>query len=411
MKMRWIIAALLLVPETISAQVQADRALLAEIRQIRAIDNHSHIPPFATLPETAAPRDPLGVAEFPYPVRLRVDSPEWLRAWRALYGTPVTDPGAVLQRKERLIRDQGESHIAWVLDRVGIDIALNNAPALGAGQTAPRFRWVPSGNALLSPFGHADANPAAGGADRPATLDAYETLIANRVSQWKREGAVAIKLTLAYSRSLDVAHVPPADAARIYGAAVTTGSAPSAPEVKTLQDYLFRVLARLAGDAGLVMHIHAGIGADPWFAITGSNPLLLEPAVSDPSLRKTMFVLIHGGWPFERQAGVMLIKPNVYADFSAQTFLRSPRALSETLRVWLEWYPEKVLFGTDAYPEPGTPLADWQEKLWLANDTAREALAIALTGMMQDGQITRARALQLARMVLRENAMQLYSIK
>ena len=107
----------------------------------------------------------------------------------------------------------------------------------------------------------------------------------------------------------------------------------------------------------------------------------------------------------------MLIKPNVYADFSAQTFLRSPRALSETLRAWLEWYPEKVLFGTDAYPEPGTPLADWQEKLWLANDTAREALAIALTGMMQDGQITRARALQLARMVLRENAMQLYSIK
>lgn len=171
------------------------------------------------------------------------------------------------------------------------------------------------------------------------------------------------------------------------------------------------MLARHAGAAGLVMHVHTGIGADPWFAIDGSNPLLLEPAMASAPLRNTKFVLIHGGWPFDRQAGVMLIKPNVYADFSAQTFLRSARALSETLRAWLEWYPEKVLFGTDAYPEPGTPLADWEEKLWLANDTAREALALALTGMMNDGQISRARALEIARMVLRDNAMQLYGLK
>lgn len=136
MKMRWMVAVLILAPGPSAAQVQADPALLTEIRQIRAVDNHAHIPPFALSVEPAASRDPLGVAEFPYPVRLRVDSPEWAGAWRAFYGAPVTDPAGVLRRKDQLIREQGEGHIAWVLDRVGIDIALNNAPALGPGQSA-----------------------------------------------------------------------------------------------------------------------------------------------------------------------------------------------------------------------------------------------------------------------------------
>jgi len=44
------------------------------------------------------------------------------------------------------------------------------------------------------------------------------------------------------------------------------------------------------------------------------------------------------------------------------------------------------------------------------NLTARRALALALTGMMNDGEITRERALEIARMVLRENAMKLYGL-
>ena len=44
------------------------------------------------------------------------------------------------------------------------------------------------------------------------------------------------------------------------------------------------------------------------------------------------------------------------------------------------------------------------------NLTARRALAIALTGMLNDREITRTRASELARMVLRENAMKLYRL-
>jgi hypothetical protein len=43
--------------------------------------------------------------------------------------------------------------------------------------------------------------------------------------------------------------------------------------------------------------------------------------------------------------------------------------------------------------------------------TARRALAIALTGMLRDGEITRPRAEALALMVLRENAKAAYALE
>jgi hypothetical protein len=76
------------------------------------------------------------------------------------------------------------------------------------------------------------------------------------------------------------------------------------------------------------------------------------------------------------------------------------------LRSWLTAWPEKVLFGTDAFD--GGADQGWEEGAFLGVMTARRALALALTGMMRDGEIDRARAETLARMVLRDNAARLY---
>ena len=211
-------------------------------------------------------------------------------------------------------------------------------------------------------------------------------------------------------RALDVANVPVTEARTIYAGCIDKGSKPSVDENKRLQDFLFRAVSKQAGDMGLAVHIHTGIGADPYFNISGANPLLLESVFNDVNLRHTNFVMLHGGWPFEREAGVMLIKPNVYADFSSQTFLRSTQALSEVLKAWLEWYPDKVLFGTDAYPD-NIPLANWEEKVWLTTRSSRLALGLALSRMMWEGQINRTRAEELAWMVLRDNALRLYDIE
>jgi uncharacterized protein len=80
------------------------------------------------------------------------------------------------------------------------------------------------------------------------------------------------------------------------------------------------------------------------------------------------------------------------------------------LRGWLAWHPEKVLFGSDAYSDANTPLSDYEEKQVLMTMKSRRALAIALTAMVRDEEITEARAVEIARMVMRDNAVGLYRL-
>ena len=138
------------------------------------------------------------------------------------------------------------------------------------------------------------------------------------------------------------------------------------------------------------------------------NPLLLEPVLNDPALRKTNFVMVHGGWPFTGEITALLEKPNAYLDFSGQSLILQPQTLARSIREWLEFVPEKVMFATDAYPY--STEMDWEESGWIASGTGRRALGIALTGMLDDAEITYDRAVELARMVLRENARKLYGL-
>jgi len=164
--------------------------------------------------------------------------------------------------------------------------------------------------------------------------------------------------------------------------------AASDPVVPHLQDYLFRYISREAGRLDLVVHIHTGFGIGKYFDVVDSNPLLLEPVFNDPVLRKTNFVITHGGWPFAKQSAAMLLKPNVYVDFSAIAFLLYPREVSDVLRSWLEVSPDKVLFGTDGFElDPDMPFLNWEEFTCMGTSSARQALALALTEMMHDNEM------------------------
>jgi hypothetical protein len=57
------------------------------------------------------------------------------------------------------------------------------------------------------------------------------------------------------------------------------------------------------------------------------------------------------------------------------------------------------------------PSWDGEASGFIAANNGREALARALTAMMRDHEITRDQALELARMVLRDNARKLYGLK
>ena len=410
------------------AQTTSDRALLLEISRIKAIDAHAHaLPAGAGLDDEGNLDGYLSSLESPDPAMWRMDPhhPDYVLAWRALYGYKNGDMKRkhvvkLLEAKKAVIREKGDQYPAWVLDQAGIEMQLvftsTNGPfTLGRGQTAPRFRWVPRADALVFPFdsdreGFKHLLARAGVERAPTTIVEYKArVLAATLERWKREGAVAVKFGLAYLRALDFADVSEDEAQKIYDSHAR-GEAPTAAAYKALQDHLFRFMASEAGRIGLVVCIHTGVGAGDYFNVSGSNPALLEPVFNDKSLRQTKFVIVHGGWPYDKEAGALLQKPNVYVDYSVQALLRSTAALATTLRAWLEWAPEKVMFGTDAYSDPSTPLGNWEEKEWVASRAGRDALASALTGMVRDGELTRDHALLIARMVLRENAMQLFGL-
>jgi predicted TIM-barrel fold metal-dependent hydrolase len=420
------------------AQTTPDSSLLGEISRIKAIDNHAH--PLKLVAEGEKPDDeydalPLeSIDPFPLPLRLQINNPEFTGAWRDLYGYKYTDMSEphvneLLALKQRVMRERGDGYPAWILDQLNIEIMFANRVAMGRGLAPSRFRWVTFVDALLFPLNNEAAkksNPDYRGfypgeerllkrylsdskiSAPPATLADYlKQVVTPTLERQKREGAVAIKFEAAYLRKLDFDEADETLARAVYDRYIKGGEAPAA-DYKALQDFLFRYVAREAGRLGMAVHIHAIDGAGSYYRASGSDPLLLESVFNDPTLRKTNFVIVHGGAPFTRQTVSMMGKPNVYADFSAQTFFLYPRALSEVLRYWLESYPDRILFGTDAFSFG--PAVDWGEVAWLSNTSARQALTLALTGMMNDGEITRERAVELARMVLRENAIKLYGL-
>jgi hypothetical protein len=432
------VLALLLLPATAFAQTPVDSALARYIAGIRAIDNHAHpmrpVPPGAPADTEfdALPLD--GIPPFPIPWRLTLEAPVWAGAARALYGPHAGDTGAAGRAaleagRARALRERNQAFPGWALDRAGIDLMFANRIAVGPGLEPPRFRWVPFDDPLLFPL---DTRVEAGRTPDtrslypreaallrrylgdlgltavPSTLDAYVASVVRPTLQRQHErGAIAIKFEVAYLRPLDFDDPDSAMARSVY-ARYAAGGTPTHAEYKTLTDLLFRVVAREAGRLGLAVHLHVLETFGGFYEAAGAMPGRLEPVFNDSTLRGTSFVLIHGGWPATGETEAMLGKPNVYTDISMMDQILGAAELAQVLRQWLSRWPDKVLFGTDAFE--GGPDQGWEEGAYVAALTARRALGMALTGMLRDGEIDAARARALARMVLRGNAEALYHL-
>ncbi len=410
-----------------------DPEILAFIEKIRAVDNHSHAN--SIVPDDQdADALPLDGIPFELPAPLRPDNPDWLAAYQALYHYPHADLSeANLKQLRASMKDvataQGDNFPTWVLDQVGTEVIFANRVAMGPGLAPPRFRWVSYVDALLLPL--STKAEAATSPDRiklfpleekqlrrylsalklarvPATLDAYlQKVVTPTLEAQRAGGCLAVKFEAAYLRALDFDEASSAAAGRTY-AKFAGGGEPSHADYKTLQDFLFRYIAREAGRLGMAVHIHSFEGVGNTYRVAGADPLLLESAFNDPSLQKTTFVIIHGGGVNSRNARAMLWKPNVYADMSLMTLAYTPAKLSEVLRDWLTQFPEKVLYGSDAValgPEMG-----WEVAAWIASKNGRTALALALTEMIRNGEVSRARAEEIATMVMRTNAGNLYKL-
>ncbi len=408
-------------------------SLLQEINAIKTVDNHTHLP-FSdddTNYDALRCNTLTTVSKDPFP--LRNEDGIFDQAARTLFG--LKEPaGDALNKAEAAAKNAkrqqlGDKYTEWALDQVGNEVVFANRTEMPATNPNPeRIKWVPYDDALLFPLNNEQGKKFS--LDRqvlltseeqllqkylaaqnlkslPATLDDYvNKIVAPTIESQKRAGAVAIKFEMAYLRSLKFDRVSAPDATRIY--ADGRHSSISAAEYKKLQDFLFHFIALQAGKLGLPVHIHTGPGCGDWFDISGSDPLLLDTAFIDPELKDTKFVLLHSG-TFAREAAMLLMHPNVYADTAVDPFLLGQRHFADALRNMLEVEPEKVLYGSDA--GPFGPNQDFEITAWVSSQRTRQALAMALGGMVDDGEISRERALQMAHLYLHDNARVLYGLK
>jgi predicted TIM-barrel fold metal-dependent hydrolase len=223
--------------------------------------------------------------------------------------------------------------------------------------------------------------------------------LADLVEEYRRRGAVGIKLAHAYGRTLASEDVSEERAERTFSKALS-GEGLSSGEIKELQDHIIFFLAGLAGDMDLVFQIHTGVQTN-WGNIPDSDPLLLIPLIR--SHRNTRFDLFHAGYPYSREIG-MLGKhyPNVWLNMCWMyviTMAGSRQILSE----WLDLVPaERILgFGSDVgYPE----------FVYGHLVMARSCLADVLAEKVRRDFLSKESALDLARMMLRDNPMELYHL-
>jgi hypothetical protein len=441
MSLRWLACSITLIVLCCSCECSSgdgakpDASIYNELSHIQAIDNHAHPSKMLAAGELDVNADALppdAISDLALPTPMLEGSPYIPQAWHALFNYTGTvkesqmQSQELLRKREDLQKSKGDGYPVWVLNQTDTAVMLSNRVAMGRGLNGDRFKWVPFVDMFLFPLqnkSYESLDPehsaffiqegalltrflrTAGNKRLPATLDDYLTFISHQLESWKADGAVAFKFELAYLRDLKIGSPTRESAERVY-AIYSQSSEPTSDEYRILQDFVFRHIAIEAGRLSLPVHIHSSLGVGSYFKASNANPLELEGVFDDPALRKTRFVLLHGAWPFAREAAMLILKPNVYLDYSAFYFLTYPAEASKALRLYLEAAPQKVLYGSDASPF-GKDIG-WEETAWLGSHNGRLALALALTGMVRDGEITPERAKKIGHMVLHDNAHQMY---
>lgn len=400
--------------------------LLRSIQQIPIFDNHSH-PGFADDPDVDAMASPPGSSA----LRIRADNPELIAASKALFGYPYADFSPehtrwLVERKAQLRREQGNHYFAGILDRLGIETAIANRVSMPPYLDKRRFLWAFFVDSFLFPFDnsnlrhqnvdeqvyvplqeeklHRELQQA--GFDRmPGSLDQYLRFITRILELDRANGGVAIKFEAAYFRSLHFADPPQAQAAAVFER-YRNGGQPDPAEYAAFQDFIFRYLLREAGRLHLAVHFHTSVGIGEFFNLHNGNVLNLENVLRDPRYDSVSFVLLHGGFPYDREAIWLAARKNVFIDSSLTDLYLYPSEFKDVLKYWLSIYPDKVLFGSDAFPFNEALGAE--EAYWLSVQSSRQALAAALAELVSERAFTEPQAMQIAHGYLHDNAVRLY---
>lgn len=224
-----------------------------------------------------------------------------------------------------------------------------------------------------------------------ATLDDYLAVLDRLFAEAKEKGAVCLKTTLAYQRTLRFENVARDRAARVFG---QPRSELKEEEIREFEDFIMWRLTALSAKHELPFQIHTGQAR-----IQGSNPMLLVDLIeANP---KTKFILFHGGFPWIGETGVIVMRhgSHVWIDscwLPTLSYTMAKRAYHE----WLEVMPStRIMWGADC---------NHGEGIYGATEFTRRCLAETLAEKVARGDLLEEHALRVGRQILRDNALELF---
>jgi len=216
------------------------------------------------------------------------------------------------------------------------------------------------------------------------SLEDYLAVLDRLFLEAKEKGAVCLKTTLAYQRTLRFENV-----AKERAAAMLTPE-----QIKAFEDFVMWRLCELSAKYELPFQIHTGQAR-----IQGSNPMnLVDLLDANP---KTKFILFHGGYPWVGETAVILQKSwwHVWLDavwLPMLSYATAKRAFHE----WLDAFPSnRIMWGADC---------NHAEGIYGATEYNRQCLAEVLAEKVLWGDLKEDHALHIGRQILRDNALALF---
>jgi len=222
------------------------------------------------------------------------------------------------------------------------------------------------------------------------SLDDYIAVVERIMAVGKSKGAVCLKTTTAYERTLDFENVSKERAEKAWGRPRVQSPA---EDIKAFQDYVMWRIVELCAKLDLPFQIHTGHAR-----VQGSNPmLLLDMIAANP---KTKFILFHGGYPWVGETGAIVTRhKNVWID-SVWLPTISPTMAKRAFQEWLEVMgSNRIMWGADAHHAEG---------IYAATEVTRRCLAEALAEKVERGEVREEHALRIGRQIMRDNALELF---
>jgi len=227
------------------------------------------------------------------------------------------------------------------------------------------------------------------------SLDDYLSLIDGLCREAKEHGSVCLTDDdTAYERTLEFENVPRNRAAKAFG---RKRSELKPQEIKDFQDFIMWRLVEFAVRYDLPYQIHTGDAR-----LQGSSPMhLLELIEANP---KTKFVLMHGGFPWVDETGVIAFEElsrakNVWLDscwLPTLSYTMAKRAFDE----WLELIPsDRILWGSDLHHAEG---------IYSATEMTRRCLGETLAEKVVRGDLLEPDALRIGEQIMRDNALEVF---